>query len=235
MAWDETAAIAAALSTKGRPARDRARDKRDHVDEILAFAAIGAGEVVADFLPFRGYFTRLFANLVGPEGRVYAIVPNDLMKIERIDRGYTEIAAFAGALANVRLAGARAQAAGGLPEPVDLFWISQNYHDLHDPFMGPVDIAAFNAAVFAALKPGGRLIIIDHVAAKGAPADVTDTQHRIEPTVARREIEAAGFLWDGQSQALANSDDAHRVSVFARGLRYHTDRFIYRFRKPARA
>jgi predicted methyltransferase len=225
-------AIARALADKSRPARDRARDKRDHIGEVLAFASIAPGEIVADFLPFRGYFTRLFAALVGVAGRAYAVVPEDLTRIERIAKGRAEIAAFAADESTIELASGPVAQAGALPEPVDLFWISENYHDLHNGFVGPVDIDAFNAAVFGALKPGGRLIIIDHVAGKGVRRDVTEKLHRIEPAVARREIEAAGFKWDGESAALANPADRHASSIFARGMRYHTDRFIHRFRKP---
>jgi predicted methyltransferase len=225
-------AIARALADKGRPARDRARDKRDHTHEVLAFASIAPGEIIADFLPFRGYHTRLFASLVGAAGRAYAVVPEDLTRIERIAKGRAEIAAFAASEPTIKLVSAPVAQAGALPEPVDLFWISENYHDLHNAFMGPVDIGAFNAAIFKALKPCGRLIIIDHVAAKGAPQDVTQKLHRIEPAVARREIEAAGFKWDSESDALANSADRRASSIFARGTRYHTDRFIHRFRKP---
>jgi predicted methyltransferase len=226
-------AIARALADKSRPARDRARDKRDQIGEVLAFASIAPGEIVADFLPFRGYYTRLFAALVGAAGRAYAVVPEDLSRIERIAKGRAEIAGFAASEPTIKLASGPAARAGALPEQVDLFWISENYHDLHNVFMGPVDIGAFNADVFKALKPGGRLIIIDHVAAKGAPRDVTANLHRIEPAVARREIEAAGFKWDGASDALANPADRHASSVFARGIRYRTDRFIHRFRKPS--
>jgi predicted methyltransferase len=228
-----TDAIAFALADKRRPARDRARDLRDHVAEVLAFADLRPGEVVADFLPFRGYFTRLFSALVGPAGQVFACVPDVLTRIGRIDAGRAEIGAFAPALGNVTLLDGAPEAAAAPPEPLDLFWISQNYHDLHDPFMGPVDIARFNAAAFAALKPGGRLIIIDHVAERNAPDVVTDTLHRISPDLARREIEKAGFVFEAQSDALANLADTHRMSVFARGRRYHTDRFIFRFRRPA--
>ena len=224
--------IAEALASRGRPARDRARDQRDRTAAVLAFAAVQAGDVVADFLPFRGYYTRLFAALVGPEGRTYAVIPAELTKIDRIKAGAAEIAAFAKGQPNIRLLEGQAGRAGALPELVDLFWISQNYHDLHDPFMGPVDIAAFNASVFAALKPGGRMILIDHVAETGAPDSVTDTKHRIVPGAARREIEAAGLRFDGHCDALANPDDRRGLSVFAHGVRYHTDRFIYRFRKP---
>ena len=218
--------------TRSAPPRT-ARDKRDRIGEVLAFASIAPAEIVADFLPFRGYYTRLFAALVGVAGRAYAVVPEDLTRIERIAKGRAEIAAFAAGEPTIELASGPVAQAGALPEPVDLFWISENYHDLHNAFMGPVDIGAFNAAVFAALKPGGRLIVIDHVAAKGAPPDVTEKLHRIEPVVARREIEAAGFKWDGQSDALANPADRHASSIFGRGIRYHTDRFIHWFRKPA--
>jgi predicted methyltransferase len=226
-------AIAAALAAPGRPARDRARDKRDQTAKLLAFAALRPGDVVADFLPFRGYYTRLFAVIVGPAGRVDAVVPRSLQRIERIKDSAAEVAACAQALPNVRLIDGEVAQAGALPEQVDLFWISQNYHDLHNPFMGPVDIAAFNVAVFDRLNPAGRLIIIDHVAAADAPPDVTDTKHRIVPAVARREIEEAGFVWDGQCDALVNRTDSHAESAFARRVRYHTDRFAYRFRKPA--
>jgi predicted methyltransferase len=173
------------------------------------------------------------AALVGAAGRAYAVVPEDLTRIERIAKGRAEIAAFAASEPTIKLASGPVAQPGALPEPVDLFWISENYHDLHNAFMAPVDIGAFNAAVFKALKPGGRLLIIDHVAAKGAPQDVTEKLHRIEPAVARREIEAAGFKWDGESDALVNRADRHACSIFARGVRYHTDRFIHRFRKPA--
>jgi predicted methyltransferase len=226
-------AIARALADKDRPARDRSRDKRDQIGEVLAFASIAPGEIVADFMPFRGYYTRLFAALVGVAGRAYAVVPEELTRIERIAKGRAEIAGFAANQPTIELVSRPVVQAGALPEPVDLFWISENYHDLHNAFMAPVDIGAFNAAVFGALKPGGRLIIIDHVAAKAAPRDVTQNLHRIEPAVARREIEAAGFKWDGRSDALANPADRHTSSIFAHGIRYHTDRFINRFRKPA--
>jgi predicted methyltransferase len=228
----ENKMIAAAMAVKGRPPRDRARDGRDHTLKILAFAAITPGEVVADFLPFRGYYTRLFSSLVGERGRTYAIIPRDLTRIPRIKEGGKEIAEFAEAMPNITLIDGVAESAGALPEPVDLFFISQNYHDLHDPFMGPVPIAKFNTAVFSAIKPGGRLIIIDHVAAKGSSQDVTNSKHRIEPAIARREIEAAGFHFDGHSDALSNPADKHELSIFAHGVRYHTDRFVYRFRKP---
>ena len=155
-----------------------------------------------------------------------------MTRIERIAKGRAEIAPFAAGEPTIELASGPVAQAGALPEPVDLFWISENYHDLHNAFMGPVDIGAFNAAAFAALKPGGRLIVIDHVAAKGAPRMSQRSCTASSPS-SRGEIEAAGFKWDGQSDALANPADRHASSIFARGIRYHTGRFIHWFRKPA--
>ena len=75
------------------------------------------------------------------------------MRIERIAKGRAEIAGFAASEPKIELASGPVAQAGALPEPVDLFWISENYHDLHNAFMGPVDIGAFNAAIFRALSP----------------------------------------------------------------------------------
>ena len=111
---------------------------------------------------------------------------------------------------------------------------SQNYHDYHDPFMGPVDMAAFGKQVFGALKPGGVFVVIDHVAPAGSGIADTDTLHRIDPAVVKKEMEAAGFVFDGESDVLHNATDPHTAAVFDKSIRGSTDQFIYRFRKPAK-
>jgi predicted methyltransferase len=120
------------------------------------------------------------------------------------------------------------------PEPVDLVFTAQNYHDYHDPFMGPVDMAGFDKRVYDALKPGGLFVVIDHAAPAGSGLADTDTLHRIDPAVVKQEVEAAGFVFDGESDALRNPADAHDLKVFDKSIRGHTDQFIYRFRKPAK-
>jgi predicted methyltransferase len=74
--------------------------------------------------------------------------------------------------------------------------------------------------------------VLDHVAAKNSPADVTDTLHRIEPSTVRREVEAAGFKFEGESKVLANPADPHTATVFDKAIRGHTDQFLFKFRKP---
>ena len=225
-------AIAAAVNDPTRPASDTARDASRKPAETLAFAGVRPGDVVADYAAGSGYFTRLFADVVGPQGHVYAVVPSELFVYPNIVKGIGETQAWAAHHPNTTVIMASALPATRYPQKLDLFFIAQNYHDLHDSFMGPVDMAAFNAAVYAALKPGGTYLVLDHVAAKGAPADVTDTLHRIEPSTVQREVEAAGFRFEGESPVLANPADPHTAGVFDKSIRGRTDQFIYRFRKP---
>jgi predicted methyltransferase len=117
---------------------------------------------------------------------------------------------------------------------VDVAFTSQNYHDYPDKFMGPTDPALLNTAVFAALKPGGTYIVIDHVAEAGSKLRDTDTLHRIDPATVKQQVLAAGFEYVGESSVLRNRDDTHRLKVFDKAIRGHTDQFAYKFRKPSR-
>lgn len=224
-------AVAAAVADSSRPITDSERDTDRKPAETLAFAGVKPGDRVADYAAGAGYFTRLFADVVGPRGHVYAAVPNSLFVYPNIVKGIAEIQTYAVTHQNVTVTFASALEAVRFPERLDVFWISQNYHDLHDSFMGPVNMAAFNKAVYAALKPGGVYIVLDHVAAKNSPADVTDTLHRIEPSTVRREVEAAGFKFEGESTVLANPADPLSTTVFDKSIRGRTDQFVFKFRK----
>jgi predicted methyltransferase len=226
------AAIAEGVADSSRPASDTARDVNRKPQETLAFAGVKPGDKIADYAAGAGYFTRLFADVVGPQGHVYASVPTPLFKYPNIVKGIAEVQSYAATHPNVTVTFASVRDAAKYPEKLDVFWISQNYHDLHDPFMGPVDMAAFNRTVYTALKPGGVYLVLDHVAAKGSPADVTDTLHRIEPSTVRREVEAAGFTFEGESNILANPADPHTAGVFDSSIQGRTDQFILKFRRP---
>ena len=99
-------------------------------------------------------------------------------------------------------------------KPVDVAFTSQNYHDYPDKFMGPTDPAMLDKAVFAALKPGGTYIVIDHVAEAGSGLRDTDTLHRIDPAFVKQQVEAAGFEYVGESDVLRNPNDDHKAKVF---------------------
>nr|MBA3811502.1 class I SAM-dependent methyltransferase [Caulobacteraceae bacterium] len=223
------APIAAAVADKGRPAADVARDAARKPAEMLAFAGVKSGDVVLELLPGGGYFTRILSKAVGPRGHVYAAVPD--RKSPFAEPAADAIAADP-AYANVSVILAADQAAMAALPPLDMIWTSQNYHDLHLSQL-KLDVPSVDKTWLKALKPGGTLIVIDHAALAGAPVTETaDKLHRIDPAAARSEIEAAGFTFAGQSDAVRNPADPHTAVVFDPSIRGKTDQFAFKFRKP---
>jgi predicted methyltransferase len=223
--------IAAAAADPAR-ADQAAQDALRHGPEILAFAGVAPGAKVVDLIPGGGYWTTLFAKAVGPSGHVYGLWPSEYVKVDGDEViPYGKLVASPG-YANVSV---QEQPAAKLatPEKVDLVFTAQNYHDYLDTFMGPTDPAILNKAVFAALKPGGTYLIIDHVAQAGSGVRDTDTLHRIDPATVKAQVLEAGFTFVGESRMLANPADDHSKKVFDPSIRGKTDQFIYKFRKPA--
>ena len=216
---------ALAIADPLRPATEVARDPLRKPAEMLAFARIDGGERIADVRPEEGYFSRLFARAVGPEGRVYAFVPNQTAARENaygdtLATDYPNVTRVTGALEDL-----------SLPEPLDVVFMGQEYHDFVIDRFG-VDVAKMNAAVFAALKPGGLYVILDHEAAPGAGTSVVGTLHRIEASSVRAQVEAAGFIFDGETDVVRNPEDDRSLSVFDEAIRGRSDQFVLRFRKP---
>jgi predicted methyltransferase len=129
---------------------------------------------------------------------------------------------------NVSIVPLEAGPAFRLPEPVDLFWTTENYHDLHN--QPNADLSIFNTRVFEEMKNGGIYFIEDHAGAKGTGASETRTLHRIEPDQVKMEVTAAGFEFVAQSRALHNPKDTHKERVFT--MADKTDRFMFKFRRP---
>jgi predicted methyltransferase len=221
-----SAAISAAVADSARPATDTARDAARKPAQIVAFAGVKPGDTVIELMPGGGYFTRILAKTVGPKGHVYGLVPEGFAKRPG---ALDNINALAAQYGNVTIMPVDL-ASFKIPAPADVVWTSENYHDFHN---GPTaNIPGLNKAVFAALKPGGVYYIEDHAAAKGAGTTTTSTLHRIEPAAVIKEVEAAGFKLDGQSNLLANPTDTHDKPVFDPSIRGKTDKFALRFRKP---
>jgi predicted methyltransferase len=231
-AWAQTVPgpIAAALKDASRPAADVSRDAARKPGELLAWAGVKPGDKVADFIIGGGYFTRILSAAVGPNGRVYAYQPAEFI---RFQASYGEnLKTVAGAYRNVTPIDASLGALD-LPDGLDLILTVQNYHDLHlQPF--PRDTAhKVNAELFKSLKPGGRLVVVDHAAKPGSDVVQTATGiHRIDPAVVRRELEAAGFRYDGELNILRTSADPLTTNVFDPSIRGKTDQFAMRFVKP---
>jgi predicted methyltransferase len=214
-----------AIEDPRRPADEVARDAARKPYDMMAFAGVNRGQRIADIRPEEGYFTRLFAPVVGDGGRVYAFVPTRTAARETplaqgLAATYPNVVAMEGALDAMTF-----------PEPLDAVFMVQEYHDFHIPAFG-VDVGRMNRAVFDALKPGGYYIVIDHAGRPGTGNTEVQSLHRIEGAFLVREVEAAGFVLDGETDAIRNPGDDGTINVFDERIRYRTDQFVYRFRKP---
>jgi predicted methyltransferase len=225
-------AITAAVADPARPEADRQRDLKRKPAETLSFARVAPGEQVGELLPGGGYFTRLLSKTVGSTGHVYALAPPraadaspdmpDFAARARLiaaDPAYSNVSVLLEPLSAIKF-----------PVPLDLVWTSQNYHDFHN--VPGVDVIALDKQVFAALKPGGIYLVLDHAAAAGSADRDTATLHRIDPETVKREVLAAGFRYAGSSELLRNPEDQHTASVFDPLIRGKTDQFILEFVKP---
>lgn len=194
--------------------------------EVVKFIGLKKGDKVADVVG--GRLTASLAEAVGPTGKVYAIETAEVVKSH--PAALEHMKALASQSPNVIVSAD--PIATPLPSGLDAVFIRQNYHDLYDKFMGPADVPAFNKAVFAALKPGGVYVVLDHAAKAGSGVEATETLHRIDPARVKSDVLAAGFKLDGQSSILANSADDLTKNVFDPSVRGHTDQFLLRFKKP---
>lgn len=224
-----TPAITRALADPSRPAADTARDAARHAGAILAFAGIKPGDKVADFIMGSGYWTRILSGVVGPKGKVYAYQPAQFIQF-RAAYGTEQEAAVAGRANVTALRMGLGEVA--FPEPLDAIVTVQNYHDLHLSMVPAGFAGSVNKRLFEALKPGGVLLVVDHAANPDPGFTSPQALHRIDPAAARKEIEAAGFVFDGESKLLRTDADPRTASVFDAGIKGKTDQFVYRFRKP---
>jgi predicted methyltransferase len=230
-----SAAITAAVADTLRPAKDTQQDESRHPAELLAFARVKPGDRVMDVWPGEGYWTRILSTLVGPHGKVYAYVPAEVADYKNAF-GVAKAITDEPGHGNVE-AGSHPASAPPPPtayDTMDVVWLFQDYHDLHDSFMKGADVGAFNAGIFKRLTPGGYYVIGDHAATAGSGLKNTEDLHRIDPAAVKAEVEKAGFVFDGEIKVLANPADDHTLKVFDPAIRGRTDRFVFRFRKPSR-
>jgi predicted methyltransferase len=227
-----TVVVDAAVSDPRRPEEQVKLDVTRKPGLSVLFSGAKAGDRIADLMSGNGYFTRILSDVVGPRGRVYAYLPveqiahcapGEIVGTQEITRdpSYRNVILVTGPLADFRL-----------PERLDLIWMSQSYHDLHDAFLGPPNVAVLNKAIFDALKPGGVFLVIDHIAEADSGLRDTETLHRIDPIRMKNEIEMAGFVLEAQSDVLRNTADDHKLAIFDPSIRGRTDQVLFRFRKP---
>jgi len=205
---------------------DRVIDLRRKPERLLAFYGVRPGMRVLDLSAGAGYNTELLARAVGATGRVYA--QNSPYFLQNFVKGRFDERMKKAAMANV------VHVAREFEDPVpaeardlDLVTFNFNYHDT--VWLG-TDRARMNRALFQALKPGGTYIVADHSGRPGSGVMETKTLHRIEESVVRREVEAAGFRFVAEGGFLRNPDDPRDASVFK--PKQPNDVFVLKFIKP---
>ena len=230
----DSAAIARAVGNPARSETYRALDDNRRPAEILAFAGLRPGMRVLDVGTGGGYFTEIIADAVGSEGAVvgwngpaFAARPNVRQALGRIRARYPSTIFYATPTTSMALPRSR----------FDLVLLHLYYHDFYwesaEFGLARVEPRAVTAELFAATKAGGTVVVVDHVAAKGRETRAeVDATHRIDPAVVRADFEAAGFVFEAESDVLRRADDDHSLRVFNPAIRGKTDRFMVRFRKP---
>ena len=221
-----------AVGDAARPEADTKRDADRHPALTLGFSGVKPSDKVAELAPGGGYYTRLLSAVVGPRGKLYAVVPprrpdapadapDPTARLQPItsDSRYANVTVVVSKYSQLEL-----------PPGVDLVWTSQNYHDFHN--LPDVKVADIDKAIFKALKPGGVYLVLDHAAEAGSGFRDTSTLHRIDPQAVKKEVMSVGFKLEAESNLLRNNDDPHTAKVVDPGIRGHTDQFIFKFRKP---
>jgi predicted methyltransferase len=216
----------AIVASPDRTDGDRQADARRQPAKMLAFTGVKTGMKVLDMEASAGYSTELLARAVGPSGTVYA--QDSAAVIERFVKDKFDIRAQKPVMKNV------VHVVRDFDDPIppdvsglDLITFFFAYHDIS--YM-QVDRAVMNKKMLAALKPGGFLIIADHSAKAGDGISVAKTLHRIEESVVRQEIEAAGFKLVEEGNFLRHPEDPREASVFKPQV--PTDEFVLKYQKP---
>jgi len=216
-------AVTAAVNDPARPQADKDRDAARRPAAMMAASGIKAGDKVIEIAPVSGYVTRLISKIVGPTGKVYAAnLPtfNEKLKAGPIqitgNPTYSNVAIIEMPFSEIKA-----------PEPVDVVWTSENYHDFKNMGGFRTDTNAMNRAVFATLKPGGHYIITDFTTQPGQGLSQTQMLHRIDPEIIRMEVLAAGFMLERTSNALAHPEDPKTARQDQ-----NSDQVYFIFRKP---
>jgi len=222
--------IAAAVAAKDRPAESVALDAARKPVEILSFMQLKPGMAALDLLSGTGYYSEIIGHAVGPKGRVVAYSPANYNP-EAIKAAFSTLVTRA---PNVMLTGNAAEAF--VPNSYDFAMIHLNYHDFYfesvEYNIPRTDPNVVLKGLYAAMKPGGIVAVVDHVGPAGDTRAIVDTLHRIDPETVKADFARAGFRLEAESPVLHVAGDDHMKNVFDPAVRGKTDRFAFRFRRP---
>ncbi|MCY7340208.1 MAG: methyltransferase [Sphingomonas bacterium] len=234
-AISEPANVRAAVAASAVRSADNLKlDSGRKPAELLAFLGLERGMRALD--PFGGnlYWAEIIAPAVGPKGKLIVWQPSQFMS----DKTQAKFASFAARQKNAALMASRFETPAFAPNAYDFALINLDYHDVYwesaKNGIARMDPDAWLRILYATMKPGAVVGIVDHAASAGGDPRVTvEAMHRIDPAVVRADFVRAGFVLEGESDMLRNPADDHSLSVFDAKIRGHTDRFVLKFRKPA--
>jgi predicted methyltransferase len=223
--------VEAAVALPTRTADNVKLDASRKPAAVLRWAGLRQGMRAIDLFGGNLYWAEIMSPAVGPTGHVTVWEPTQFID----DKGRAAFAKFAAAAGNVDLRTSPMEAPDLPANAFDFAMINLNYHDVYwesakfkIPRMEP---APWLRKLNAAMKRGGTVVVIDHVAKSGAPRETVEKYHRIDPAVVRADFRKAGFVLTGTSNLLANPKDDYAIGVFDEKVRGKTDRFVYKFRK----
>jgi predicted methyltransferase len=226
----------AVANTDARTPDNVALDVNRKPAELLNFFGLKRGMQVLDLFGGNGYWAEIIAPTVGPRGRVTVWQPAQFYNEER----RTSFISGAGRNKNVQLISSPFESPDLQPASYDFALINLDYHDVYwenaQRGIPRMDPQAWLQRLYTAMKPGGIVGVVDHVAPSGVdPRQSVEKLHRIDPAVIVADFQKAGFELDGQSEMLRNPADDHSLSVFDKAIRGKTDRAVFKFRKPKQA
>ena len=223
--------IEKSVASPERTAADRERDKRDKPAEVMAFAGVQPGMVVADIFAAGGYYSELLAGVVGPQGKVLAVnnVPYATYSKDNIKERFTE-----GRLKNVERRLVEASYMNIAPKSVDLVVIIMAYHDAYwieeKEGWPEINTDGFLDSIKRMLKPGGKLLIVDHNAAPGTGREAASKLHRLNEDWAKKSITSHGFVFEKSYDGLRNPADQLDKMVYDPAVKGKTDRYVHLYR-----
>ena len=234
-AMAKPADVSAAVAATASRSEDNVKlDESRKPAEVLQFFGLKPGMAAIDMFGANRYWSEIIAPVVGPTGSVVVWQPTQFMN----DKRKAEFAQFAQRQPNVALISSPFEDPRLGTSHYDFLIMNMDYHDVYwqnperkIPKMEP-DI--WLKALYAAMKPGAVVGIIDHVASpNNDPRATVEKYHRIDPAVLKADFQRAGFVFEGESDILRNPADDHSLNVFDPKIRGKTDRTVFRFRKPA--
>jgi predicted methyltransferase len=223
--------IETALADPARTEKDRERDAREKPAEVLAFAGVKPGMTVVDMFAGGGYYSELLAGVVGPTGKVVSVnnVPYANYSKDDSKARFTE-----GRLKNVERRIVEASYMNLAPKSVDLIVICMSFHDAFwiDEKEGwpEINTDGFIESLKRMLKPGGKLLIIDHNAPAGTGREMAGKAHRLNEEVAKKSLTTHGFVLEKTYDGLRNKDDQLDKMVFDPAVKGKTDRYVHLYR-----